>query len=101
MVSCFNYILITLINSQTHCWFKKKSKLLRNDKDLMPCILETIGQLKISKEELAQIQIDMIPVIHHTPPDGLPSLVKFLIKVDDRKVAIKVIFLIVICNSKK
>lgn len=67
----------------------------------MPCILETIGQLKISKEELALIQIDMIPVIHHTPPDGLPSLVKFLIKVDDRIVAKKVIFSIFVCNTKR
>lgn len=66
------------------------SKLLRNNKELMAPILETIGQLNISKDELAFIQIDMIPVIHHTPPDVLPSLVRFLIKVDDRIVAEKV-----------
>lgn len=58
----------------------------------MACILETIGQLNISKEELALIQIDLIPVIHFTPPDTLPSLVRFLIKVDDRTVAEKVGF---------
>lgn len=56
----------------------------------MACILETIGQLNITKEELAFIQMDMIPVIHHTPPDKLPALVRFLIKVDDRTVAEKV-----------
>lgn len=56
----------------------------------MACILETIGQLNISKEELALIQIDMIPAIHHTPPDILPALVGFLIKLDDRTVAEKV-----------
>lgn len=58
----------------------------------MASILETIGQLNISKDELAFIQIDMIPVIHHTPSDVLPSLVRFLIKVDDRTVAEKVSF---------
>lgn len=66
------------------------SKLLRSDKELMACVLETIGQLNISKDELAFIQMDMIPVIHHTPPDTLPALVRFLIKVDDRAVAEKV-----------
>lgn len=66
------------------------SKLLRNDKELMACILETISQLNTSKEELAMIQMDMIAVIHHTPPDLLPALVRFLIKVDDRTVAEKV-----------
>jgi len=58
----------------------------------MACILETIGQLNISKEELALIQIDMIPIIYHTPPDTLPSLIRFLIKVDDRTIAEKVGF---------
>lgn len=66
------------------------SKLLRNDKKLMACIFETIGQLNISKEDLVYIQLDMIPVIHHTPPDVLPALVRFLIKIDDRSVAEKV-----------
>lgn len=56
----------------------------------MACILETIGQLNITKEELAFIQMDLIPVIHHTPLDILPALVRFLIKVDDRTVAEKV-----------
>lgn len=56
----------------------------------MACILETIGQLNISKEEMSLIQMDMIPVIHHTPPDILPALVRFLIKVNDRAVAEKV-----------
>lgn len=56
----------------------------------MACILETIGQLNITNEELALIQMDMIPVIHHTPPDILPALVRFLIKVNDRTVAEKV-----------
>lgn len=58
----------------------------------MACILETIGQLNISKEDLELIQLDMIPVIHHTPPDILPALVRFLIKVDNRTVAEKVSF---------
>jgi len=56
----------------------------------MACILETIGQLNISKEEISLIQMDMIPIIHHTPPDILPALVRFLIKVDDRTIAEKV-----------
>jgi len=58
----------------------------------MACILETIGQINISKEEIELIQLDMIPVIHFTPPEVLPALVKFLIKVDDRAVAEKVSF---------
>ncbi|VVC29458.1 Hypothetical protein CINCED_3A008880 [Cinara cedri] len=66
-------------------------KLLRNDKDLMACILETIGQLNISKTELAFIQMDLIPMIHHTPLDVLPALVRFLINVDDRTVAEKIV----------
>lgn len=56
----------------------------------MAPILETINLLNISKDELSLIQIDMIPVIHHTPPDVLPAIVKFLIKVDDRTVAERV-----------
>lgn len=66
------------------------SKLLRNDKELMATILETINQLNINKDELSLIQMDMIPVIHHTPPDILPALVKFLIKIYDRAVAERV-----------
>lgn len=58
----------------------------------MACIFETISQLNISKEDIAFIQMDMIPVIHHTPLDILPALVRFLIKVDDRTVAEKVCF---------
>lgn len=58
----------------------------------MACILETISQININKEEIALIQMDMIPVIHHTPPEILPALVRFLIKVDDRAVAEKVSF---------
>lgn len=72
--------------------FNFYSKLLRDDKELMACILETIGQLNISKEEIALIQMDMIPVIYHTPLEILPALVRFLIKVDDRVVAEKVSF---------
>lgn len=56
----------------------------------MACILETISQLTISKEDLAFIQMDMIPEIHHTPSDILPALVRFLIRVDDRLIAEKV-----------
>jgi len=56
----------------------------------MATILETINQLNISKDELSLIQMDMIPVIHHTPPDILPALVRFLIKVYDRAVAERV-----------
>lgn len=73
-------------------FFEIFSKVLRNDKELTACILETISQLNISKEELAMIQIDMIAGIHHTPSDILPALVRFLIKVDDRTVAEKVSF---------
>ncbi|XP_050532705.1 Fanconi anemia group D2 protein isoform X2 [Daktulosphaira vitifoliae] len=57
----------------------------------MACILETIGQLTISKEDLAFIQMDMIPEIHHTPSDILPALVRFLIKVNDRLIAEKIV----------
>lgn len=56
----------------------------------MACILETIGQLNISKNELALIQMDLIPMVHHTPLDVLPALVRFLINVDDRILAEKV-----------
>jgi len=57
----------------------------------MATILETMNQLNINKDELSLIQMDMIPVIHHTPPDILPALVRFLIKVYDRAVAERVI----------
>lgn len=58
----------------------------------MACILETIGQLNISKHELAIIQMDLIPMVHHTSLDVLPALVRFLINVNDRSVAEKVSF---------
>lgn len=80
-----------VLDSEDHDALEELCKLLRNDKELMATILETINQLNISKDELSLIQMDMIPVIHHTPPDILPALVRFLIKVYDRAVAERIV----------
>ncbi|XP_050428973.1 Fanconi anemia group D2 protein isoform X2 [Adelges cooleyi] len=80
-----------VLDSEEHDAHDELCKLLRDNKQLMACILETIGLLTIAKEDLTFIQMDMIPEISHTPLDILPALVRFLIKVDDLTVAEKIV----------